>query len=145
MADIIFHNYMTLEAEKEIDLENDSLIIVLLADTYSPSVDHTQYSDVSGHELATANGYTQKTKALANVTVTDDDANDRANVDCDDISWTASGGSITARYAAVIDDSVTDDPLVYLFDFGENKTAGDGTDFKITIDDTNGWFYKAQA
>lgn len=145
MADIIYHNYMTLEAEKEIDLENDSLIVVLLADTYTPDADHSLYSDVSGSELATANGYTQKTKALANVTVADDDANDRANVDCDDISWTASGGSITARYAAVIDDSVTDDPLVYLFDFGENKTAGDGTDFKISIDSTNGWFYKGQA
>lgn len=144
MADIIYHNALALFATKAIDLPNDSCKVILLNSSYTPNADHTVYTDVSTYELSTANGYTQKTKTTA-FTVTDVDGSDNVKVDCADVSWTASGGDIgPARYAAIIDDTATDDPLIYLFDFGTTKTAGNGTDFKITID-AAGLFTMAQA
>lgn len=83
-------------------------------------------------QLTTANGYTQNSKNLANVAVSTVTTND-AKFDADDVTWTASGGDIgPARYALVYNNTDTDDPPVLSIDFGENKTANTGTDFKIT-------------
>jgi len=147
MADIIPHNVMALMAEGAIDLENDTLYVDLIDDTYSPNADDDTFetgSDPYDSMISTANGYTQGTHT-ATLTVTDEDGDDNAKVDMNDWSVTASGGSIgPARYAVLWDDTAANDPIIYIFDLGENKTAGDGTDFKITID-ANGLFTMAQA
>ena len=82
-------------------------------------------------QLTSANGYTQndKTTACTVSTVTTNDA----KWDLADVTWSATPGNIgPARYALVYNDSVTDDPPVFSIDFGEDKTANGGTDFKIT-------------
>lgn len=83
-------------------------------------------------QLATNFGYTQDTKALANVAITTVTTND-AKFDADDVSWTASGGNIgPCQYALVYNDTDADDPPVAFIDFGEAKTANDGTPFNVT-------------
>lgn len=85
-------------------------------------------------QLTTANGYTQDSKTLANVTVSVVTTND-AKFDADDVSWTASGGDIgPASYALIYNDTDTDDPPVAYIAFGEAKTANTGTPFNITWD-----------
>jgi hypothetical protein len=69
-------------------------------------------------EIANGNGYTTGGIALSkNATdfdvITEDDGNARALVQCKDLVWTASGGSIPAsgngaRYAGLTDDNETD-------------------------------------
>ena len=97
-------------ALKKIDFANDSFKIILM-DTgfvFNPDTHHG-YSDVSGEELATGNGYTQNTKVLAGVSVTEYDAGDYTSVTWSNVSWTASGGDIGPTPGAIIfDDTVTD-------------------------------------
>lgn len=81
-------------------------------------------------QISTANGYTQNAKTLAGVAVNTVTTND-ANFDADDVTWTASGGAITASKALIYNDSDTDDPPVAYIDFDGSQSAGNGTDFKV--------------
>lgn len=121
-------------AVKQIDLATDSLKIVLMGTGFTFNKDtHATYADVSASELATGNGYTQNTKTLASVVVTEDDTNDRANMACADVSWTAAGGAIGPAAGAIIfSDTSSDDTVVGYIDFGTDKTADDGAPFQIT-------------
>jgi len=87
----------------------------------------------SDDELATGNGYTQDAKTLANTTVTEDDANDRAEMAADDVSWPASGGTIGPTPGAILyDDTSPDDTIIGYLDFGGNQSAASGANFTIT-------------
>jgi len=101
---------------------------LLTAATFSAA--HTTLAATGGTEVANANGYTTGGATLANLAVTTVTAND-AKFDADDVTWTASGGSITAAYAILYNDTDASDPPVAFIDFGGSQTAGDGTDFKI--------------
>jgi hypothetical protein len=81
-------------------------------------------------QISTANGYTQDTKTLTSVAVTTVTTND-AKFDADDVSWTASGGSIAAAFAMVYNDTDTDDPPVFRIDFDGTITATTGVPFVI--------------
>lgn len=88
-------------------------------------------AESGGTQLATQYGYTQDSKTLANVTVTTVTTND-AKFDADDVTWTASGGSIGGAVGALVyNDTDTNDPPVAYIDFGSTQTATDGSDFKI--------------
>lgn len=93
----------------------------------------TQLSDIT-NQVATANGYTQNSKA---VTITT--ANSSGAITIDETTnpvWTASGGPITARFAVIYDDShVNDMPIaVCLLDTTPaDQTATDGNTFTITM------------
>lgn len=83
-------------------------------------------------QLATGNGYTQDAKNLASVTINTVTTNDAA-FDAADVSWTASGGNIgPATYAVLYNTTDASSPPVLYIDFGEAKTANDGTPFNIT-------------
>lgn len=89
-------------------------------------------AETGATQLSTANGYTQDSKTLASVAITQD-GND-AFFDAADVTWTASSGAIAAVGAMIYNDTDTDDPPLAWIDFGEIKTADDGTDFKIIWD-----------
>ena len=91
---------------------------------------NTQLSGVTGTEATTGTGYTAGGATLANVAVTTVTTND-AKFDADDVTWTASGGSITASYAVIYNDTDVNDPPLAFIDFDGSQSAGDGTDFKI--------------
>lgn len=94
---------------------------------------HDQLTDLT-NQVATNFGYTQNTKA---VTITT--ANSSGTITIDETtnpSWTASGGSITARFAVIYDDTHADDiPVcVCLLDTAPaDVTATDGNTFTITM------------
>ena len=74
MATKVCQNFLYLMAKGDVDLDTDSLIIILM-DTgfvYSRATHH-EYADVSASELATGNGYTQKTKAMAGISISRND------------------------------------------------------------------------
>ena len=91
---------------------------------------HTTLAATGGTEATTGTGYTAGGQALANVAVTTVTTND-AKFDADDLTWTASGGSIDAAYAILYNDTDANDPPVAFIDFGGTESAGDGTDFII--------------
>jgi hypothetical protein len=98
----------------------------------------TTLAGITGTEATTGTGYTAGGETLANVAVTTVTTND-AKFDADDVTWTASGGSITASYAVIYNDTDANDPPLAFIDFDGSQSAGDGTDFKI-VWDANGIF-----
>lgn len=101
---------------------------LLTAATFNAT--HTTLSATGGTEVANGNGYTTGGATLSGVTVTTVTTNDAA-FDANDVTWSASGGSIAAAYGIIYNDTDTNDPPVAFIDFGGTETAGDGTDFKI--------------
>jgi hypothetical protein len=91
---------------------------------------HTTLAATGGTETTGGTGYTAGGATLANVAVTTVTTND-AKFDADDVTWTASGGSIDASYAILYNDTDADDPPVAFIDFGGSESAGSGTDFLI--------------
>lgn len=88
---------------------------------------HTTETAAGGTEVS-GNGYTAGGATLSGVTVTTVTTND-AMFDANDVTWSASGGSIAAAYARIYN-STDSTPLAFI-DFGGTESAGDGTDFKI--------------
>lgn len=97
-------------ANGEIDFNSHSFKINLYLSTSNANTltaaTITQLSDIT-NQVATAFGYTQNTKA---VTITT--ANSSGTITIDETTnpvWTASGGSITARFAVIYDDTHASD------------------------------------
>jgi len=101
---------------------------LLTAATFNAT--HTTLAGTGGTEAATGTGYTAGGAALTNVAVTTVTTND-AKFDADDVTWTASGGAITASYGILYNSTDADDPPVAFIDFDGSQSAGDGTDFLI--------------
>ena len=109
--------------------EGDTYKVKLLtAATFDAS--HTTLSATGGTEVASGSGYTTGGAALTNVAVTTVTTND-AKFDADDVTWTASGGPITASFGILYNDTDANDPPVAFIDFDGSQTAGDATDFLI--------------
>lgn len=111
------------------NLATDTFKVILLNNSHSYNAAHDELADVTGNQLSTANGYTAGGAALSSVTWTSDGTNNK--FDADDVTWTASGGSITAYHAVVYDDTVSGDPLVCTINFDGVQTANDGAQFKL--------------
>ena len=87
----------------------------------------------SNDELATGYGYTQDTKVLTGVTLTEDDTNDRAEMAAADIQWPASGGTIGPTPGCLLyDDTSPDDTIIGYLDFGGDQSAASGATFTIS-------------
>ena len=93
-----------------IDLDTHTFKVLLTSSSYTPNAaTHTVKADVT-NELSTANGYTAGGATLGSVTWSR--SGGTVTFDAADTQWTASGGSITARYAVIYDDTAASDELV---------------------------------
>jgi len=100
VASITFFNNWREAIARAVDLSSPPTVNVTLhTSTFVPDNEaDVVYADVS-NELATANGYTNGGQALTGLTWTQ--STTVAIFDANDTVWTASGGSITARYAVL--------------------------------------------
>lgn len=110
-----------------INLSSDTLRIALFQSTSNISVSQDSYDDLT-NEVANGNGYTTGGVALANVSVTQD--GNALEFTSDAVTWTASGGSITARTYVIYSDTPTNNSII---GFG----ALDDTPADVTVTDTN--------
>ena len=124
----LYNHTAKLFADGSLAVGDTYKVKLLSAATFDAS--HTTLAATGGTEATAGTGYTSGGQALANVAVTTVTTND-AKFDADDVTWTASGGSITASYAIVYNDTDADDPPIAFIDFDGSQSAGDGTDFKI--------------
>lgn len=122
-------------ANGDIDLNGHSFKIALFLSTSNCDTltAHDALADLT-NQVATAFGYTQNSKA---VTLSVSESGGTVTVDeTTNPVWTASGGSITARFAVIYDDTHADDmPLcVCLLDTAPaDVTATDGNTLTITM------------
>lgn len=108
----IYNSFRKYLGDGTIDIDTHTFKVMLCSSSYTPSASsHTVKADVT-NELSTANGYTAGGATLGSVTWTQSGAT--VTWDAADTVWPASGGSITARYAVIYDDTPTSpaDPLV---------------------------------
>ena len=128
MANAAPNHIKYLLATKAIDFANDTFKIILMQSGFVFDKDaHEEYADVSGSELATANGYTAGGATLGGVAVAEDDVDDRCEITWNNVTWTAVGGAIGPASGAIIyDDTVANDPIVGYLDFLADYTQPDG-------------------
>lgn len=113
----------------DIDLENDTIKVALITSDYSPDKDaHDHFDDITNEVSGT--GYTAGGTTLASKVVNQDDANDRAEFDAADTTWSSS--TITARAAVIYHDmgNPSTSTLIAYVDFGQDYSSS-GTDFTI--------------
>jgi hypothetical protein len=118
-------------AKATIDLDGETIRAMLLTSAYTPVVNtHALTSDLAG-ELPTADGYTAGGAALTGVTVTR--SGGTVTFDAADVSWTASGAGLTARYLVLYADGATDRLLGYILldDTPANVVVNAGTTLTI--------------
>lgn len=128
----LYHSFKTKLGNKEIDLNSDTFKVALTTSSYTPAAStHDEYADLT-NELSTANGYTSGGATLG--TPTWNLSGGTVTWDADNTVWTASGGSIVARYAVIYDDTASGKPLVayvLLDTTPANVTATDGNTLTI--------------
>lgn len=135
MANAIFNSFKRDIQNGSIDLDTDTVKLMLVTATYTPNIDtHTKRSDVT-NEVSGA-GYTSGGVALANKAVTQNNTSDKGVFDADDI--VISTATITARGAVLYKSrggaSSADELIAYL-DFGSDITSTAGN-FNIAFDAT---------
>lgn len=120
-------------ANKEFTLSTLKVMLLNQAAVTGFDASNTTLTQVltGAQDEVSGNGWTAGGETIANVAVSTVTTNDAA-LDGDDISKTASGGSIGPAYGAVIyDDTDASDAPLAMIDFGQSEEAGDTTDFKV--------------
>ena len=124
MASGIYDRFKANLMNKVVDLEADTVIVILLDDSHSFTTTHNNLTDVSANELATAGNYTQQDKELSSKAVTQGAT---TKWDGADVQWTSA--TFSAWHAILYDETASDD-LICSIDFGGEKAVSSGT-FKI--------------
>lgn len=131
-----YEKFIVFMGDDTFDMDTDVWDIILMTPTHVFTAANTIKANISANEIPTGNGYTQGLETLLSVTWLE--AAGVTTFDCADIVWSATGGPIPTSgncdAAVIYSETATQnvDALMCTIDFGQNETAGDGTDFKIT-------------
>lgn len=140
MANIVFNIALgRLAYYASLPATNDALIMVPIETTGIVGDTTMRDYDDLGTLLAGASNEqtTMGRKTLASVTSAVDDTNDRWNIDCADVTWTAATGNAISAVVICYDPDTTtgtDADLIPLTKHDVTMTP-DGSDFTLTIAD----------
>ena len=126
MAITRIYNHTAKRLLSDVNPLTDDLVLAL-ASSFTFDATDTTLAGITWTEVS-GNGYSRQ--SLANVTVDTVTTND-ALIDADNVSITASGGSIDANYALIFDNTLANDPPLLAIDFEGTESAGDGTPFNV--------------
>ena len=118
---------------KEHDLEDDTLKIMLMTSAFAfNEATHADFDDVSASQIAPGNGYTDDGDTIANVVASI--GSGQVDIDCDSVTWTASGGAIATTGSAIIyNDSHASKTVIKCIDFGADYDTAVGKLFQINF------------
>jgi len=126
-----YHQFAELVADGTQDLDTHGFKLALFTSTHSPSTADTTFSSLTNQ--VSGNGYAAGGNALASITWAQ--TSGVAKFDAADVVYTASGGSITARYAVLYNTTVAGagDLVGYfvLDDTPADVTATDGNTLTV--------------
>lgn len=129
MADVIYNVFKLNIMNGGIDLDTDTINVMLVTSSYTPNQDtHLDRADVTNE--ITGTGYSSGGEAIGSKTVTQDDTDNEGVFDGADVTW--STATITARGAVIYKStgSAATDTLICYLDFGSDQSAT-GADFTI--------------
>lgn len=129
----VYGKFLSALANKEVDLDSDTLKVMLTTSSYTPNQDTDQYKSAVTNEV-TGTGYTAGGQTLTSVSVAYSASTNTLTLDAADPSWASS--TITARRAVFYDDTPaasTAKPLIAWWDFGADVSSSGGP-FTLTID-----------
>ena len=132
MASFTKVNDFVVNLANAMDLDSDTLKVALT--NTDPTSGTNVKSDGNGtlsniSEIAYTN---LSSRTLANVTSTQ--TSGTYKLSADDLTLTASGGSVAAfRYSVVYNDTAANDPVIGYYDYGASLTLNDGDTFTIDI------------
>lgn len=149
MASFWYNKAVTEVLTGTIDLDTNTLKVMLVNSTYTPNRDNDVVDAGGGSDAAdaeiVATGYTSgwggAGRKTVTVTVTEQDANDRAVIIFGDLTWTALGGATndTVVGAILIKEGGANDTTSRLIAYWDLvDTATNGGDFTLTMDATDG-------
>ncbi len=118
---------------KEIDVDTDTIKVMLCTSAYTPDQDAHDYKNDVTSEV-TGTGYTAGGATLGSVSVAYSGGTNTFTIDGADVSWPSS--TITARYAVIYDSTPATDatrPLLGYVDFGADVSSSGGS-FDIVWD-----------
>lgn len=122
----IYQQFLVTLINKEIDLDSDTVKVMLLNTTYVPSINHKYTTDLSGE--ISGNGYTAGGVGLANKVFSV--VSGVGTFDADNALWS----NLTAdniKYAVLYDDTPqTNKPLIAYITYDTAQSA-EGADFEI--------------
>jgi len=102
----VYGSFIEKLGNKLIDLDTDTFKALLVTSAYTPNAGtHDELADVSANQAANSSTVTITSPAWTRSGAT-------STWDVADITFTASGGTATARYVVIYDDTPTGDPLV---------------------------------
>ena len=122
-----YDHTLKLVGAQSIDYTN---LKVMLLNNHTFNSTRTTMTNITGDEVS-GNGWTAGGELIANAAWTQVNTND-GRLDGDDISVTASGGSIGPADAHVVYDATNNLPLIYVA-YSSDQEAGDGNAFKVTF------------
>lgn len=141
MATIVtkYDHQWSLFVRSAINLSSDTIKLALVTNSYTPSINHIAWADVSANEVTSGNGYTTGGATLANPVINNN------KVDFDDVIWTAL--TKTFRYAVcyLLGTRLTIvNPLLFymLLDSTPQDITSSGSNYKIEWSAINGVFYR---
>ena len=114
---------------------SDTIKVAMITNSSTPNFEtHDHWSDLSGNEVSGTN-YSAGGVALASITLAN--ASGTLKFDAADTTW-ATATISSARAAVVYDDTLTNDPLICLVNFGADYASSAGT-FQITWNASGIW------
>ncbi|MHA2642890.1 MAG: hypothetical protein V2G41_09615 [bacterium JZ-2024 1] len=127
MADVIYNSFKRDIMNGSIDLDTDTIKVMLVSSSYVPDQDnHTKRSDITGE--ITGTGYSAGGAEITGKVVSVDNVDNEGVFDGNDVSWPSS--TITARGAVVYKSrggAASADELLFYLDFGADKSTNNGT------------------
>jgi hypothetical protein len=124
-----------------VNLATDTLK-VMLTNTL-PLATNTQYSDISGNEVANGNGYTTGGATVTTGSSTQTSGVYKYVASVASPTWTATGSVGPFRYAVLYDTTPSTKSLLGWWDYGSSISLASTNTFTVTFDATNGVFQLA--
>ena len=126
MANVIFNSFKRDIQNANIDLDSDTIKVMLVTSVYTPDQDApTKRSDVTNEVSGT--NYTTGGQTLAIKSVAADNTDNDGVFDADDLTW--ANATITARGAVLYKSRVgaaSVDELIMYIDFGSDQISTTG-------------------
>jgi hypothetical protein len=130
MANTIYSQGLAGIISGNIRLESDTIVAMLVGDTYVPNIDHVLVSDVSD-EVTNAVGTGYERKVVTTKQFTIDSGTDNVLFSCDDLRWTEIQTNVDVQHVILFRQGFGDDTSSLLFAYEIPLTQTVGADLLI--------------